>query len=171
MNDTKSERPWPPEAEAHDMVVVGAGIAGINMAYRFQEKFPHRSYVVLEQRQNIGGTWDLMRYPGIRSDSDLYTFGFEWRPWPEKIPIAEASKIIKYMKESIAEYGIDKRILFQHKLRQARWSSKEQAWTLAVDTTDKLGEVTTKYFRTKFVVLGSGYVLLGLISSQLSDSQ
>ncbi|TID25178.1 High osmolarity signaling protein [Venturia nashicola] len=149
-----------PSLEIHDfdMLIIGAGISGINMAYRYQESFPERRYIVLEQRENIGGTWDLMRYPGIRSDSDLHTFGFAWRPWPEKIPIAEGGAILEYMKESAAQYGIDKNILFQHKVKESNWSSREQAWIVQADAIDEQsGKTIVKHFRGKFVVLGTGY--------------
>jgi cation diffusion facilitator CzcD-associated flavoprotein CzcO len=130
------------------------------MAYRFQASFPKKSYVIIERRQNIGGTWDLMKYPGIRSDSDLYTFGFAWRPWPEKEPIAEGHQILKYMNDSAAEYGIDKNILFQHKMVEARWLSREQAWTIKTEVTDHItSQKSTKWFRGKFMVLGTGYVI------------
>ena len=141
----------------HDFLIVGAGISGINMSYRFQQHFPGKSYVVLEQREQIGGTWDLMRYPGIRSDSDLHTFGFAWRPWEEKEPIAEGYKILKYMNESAAMYGIDKKILFKHKVIEAKWQSREQRWTLQVDATGPDGQATTKFFRAPFLIMGTGY--------------
>lgn len=127
------------------------------MAYRYQESFPKARYVILEQRENMGGTWDLMRYPGIRSDSDLYTFGFAWKPWPEKIPIVEGGAILKYMKESAAQYGIDKNILFRHNVKESNWSSREQAWTVEVDVIDgESGKRSVKHFRGNFMVLGTG---------------
>jgi hypothetical protein len=147
----------PKDIQDFDMLIIGAGISGINMAYRYQDSFPRGKYIVLEQRENMGGTWDLMKYPGIRSDSDLYTFGFAWRPWPEKIPIAEGGAILKYLKESAAQYGIDKRILYQHKVKESKWSSREQAWTLTVEAVDGAsGKTNVRYFRGKFMVLGTG---------------
>jgi cation diffusion facilitator CzcD-associated flavoprotein CzcO len=144
------------EIEDYDFLIVGAGISGINMSYRFQQHFPKKSYVVLEQRENMGGTWDLMRYPGIRSDSDLHTFGFAWRPWEEKVPIAEGYKILRYMKESASMYGIDKKILYRHKIREANWNSREQAWTLTAEVTNTDGSKKTKFFRAPFLVMGTG---------------
>ncbi|KAF2667840.1 putative flavo protein [Microthyrium microscopicum] len=146
-----------PEIVEHDLLIIGAGISGVNMAYRFQERFPHMSYRVLEARQDIGGTWDLMRYPGIRSDSDLYTFGFEWRPWPERIPIAGGDKILKYMKDSAAEFGIDKKICLGSTVLEAKWSSKRQAWTLAVQQARTGSAQELRYYRAKFLVYASGF--------------
>src|ERR1700749_444145 len=103
MNGAPIEAVKPLEIQDYEMLIVGAGISGVNMAYRFQENFRDRSYVILEARKGMGGTWDLMRYPGIRSDSDLPSFGFAWRPCTEKIPIAAGGKIVKYMKEAAAE--------------------------------------------------------------------
>ena len=151
--------PLPPAIEIndYDVLIIGAGISGINMAYRTQTMLKGKSYVVLERRANMGGTWDIMRYPGIRSDSDLHTFGFPWRVWTQESPIAEGPLIVKYMKESAAEYGIDKHILYNHKLKVAKWQSREQSWTLTVEATAKDGSVETKFFRGKFIVLGTGY--------------
>jgi cation diffusion facilitator CzcD-associated flavoprotein CzcO len=158
MDEKTKDIPFTPQVHNLDMVIVGAGISGINAAYRYQTAFPSSPYVVLEARMCMGGTWDLMRYPGIRSDSDLYTFGFAWRPWPNQTPIAEAGEILEYMNESAAQYGIDKRILYSHKLREARWTSKEQQWTLDVKVTNDIGKESTKRFRAKYIVLGTGYV-------------
>jgi cation diffusion facilitator CzcD-associated flavoprotein CzcO len=98
-----------------------------------------------------------MRYPGIRSDSDLYTFGFAWRPWKYSTPIAEGPLIKKYLKECAEEEGIDKNILYKHKLKTAKWLSREQTWTLTVEANNDDGSKHQKYFRGKFVVLGTGY--------------
>ncbi|KAI6898198.1 monooxygenase [Hortaea werneckii] len=137
----------------YDVIIVGAGISGINFAYRLQEKCPDLSYCILEGRHEIGGTWSLFKYPGIRSDSDLYTFGFSWRPWNEQSSIAEGPRIIKYMKESAAMYGIDKKIHFHHKVDKANWSSSERNWTLDV-TANKTEKKT---YRGKFFMLCTGY--------------
>jgi cation diffusion facilitator CzcD-associated flavoprotein CzcO len=145
------------QIEDYDFLIVGSGISGINTAYRFQQHFPKKSYVVLEQREQMGGTWDLMRYPGIRSDSDLQTFGFPWRPWEEEQPIADGWKILKYMNESASMYGIDKHILYKHKVKEANWHSREQAWTLTVVATGTDGSEKTKYFRAPFLTMGTGY--------------
>src|ERR1700759_3907339 len=116
-----------------DVLIIGAGISGINAAYRVQTQAPKgTTYAILEARSAIGGTWDLFKYPGIRSDSDLYTFGFPWRPWREGKAIAEATLILKYMDEAVEATGIDKNIRFHHKVIAADWSSEEQCWTLDV---------------------------------------
>lgn len=136
----------------YDLLIIGAGISGINCSYRLQTKLPNIKFTVLENRDDVGGTWDLFKYPGIRSDSDLFTFGFAWHPWPHSSPIAEGPLIISYMKESISKYGLEKYIKFRHRVLSADWSSKTNKWTLAVDNN---GEKKT--YTAKFVVLGAGY--------------
>jgi cation diffusion facilitator CzcD-associated flavoprotein CzcO len=137
-----------------DVVIIGAGISGINSAYRVQTQAPPgTSYTVLEARDNIGGTWDLFKYPGIRSDSDLYTFGFSWRPWTDGKAIAEAPLILDYVKESAAMYGIDKKIRFQHKVISADWSTEEMVWKLDVGG----GGGQRKSFTAGFLIMGTGY--------------
>ena len=135
-----------------DVIIIGAGISGIDTAYRLQTQVPEYSYTILEARNALGGTWDLFRYPGVRSDSDLHTFGFPWRPWPEQIAIASGASIVKYIKESSAEYGIDSHVQFQKKLTAANWSSDQQLWQLTVDVD---GE--KEIYRSRFLVMGSGY--------------
>lgn len=142
----------PLSAEAYDLVIIGAGISGINCSYRLQTKLPHLKFTVLENRDEIGGTWDLFKYPGIRSDSDLHTFGFSWYPWPHESPIAEGPLIIAYMKECVSTYGLDKYISFRHKVLSADWSSKTSRWSLAVENNGK-----KKAYTAKFIVLGAGY--------------
>lgn len=135
-----------------DVIIVGAGISGINTAYRIQSELQGYSYVIVEGREAIGGTWDLFRYPGVRSDSDLFTFSFSWHPWNLDNPIAEGGAIVKYMKETATLYGIDKHILFKHKVVTASWSSANQSWTLAIDHD---GE--RKSFTARFVIFSTGY--------------
>ena len=135
-----------------DVVIVGAGISGIDAAYRVQTELPERNYTILEGRGSIGGTWDLFRYPGVRSDSDLFTYGFPWRPWTERRGIAEGASILNYLKESTAIEGIDRHIQFHHSLIAANWSTEKQMWTLKVNAKD---EIT--YLHARFLIMGSGY--------------
>ncbi|OQV06636.1 hypothetical protein CLAIMM_11178 [Cladophialophora immunda] len=139
----------------YDVVIVGAGISGIAFAYRLQEKNPDLTYCILEARHEIGGTWSLFQYPGIRSDSDLFTFGFPWRPWQEKTAIARGSKIVEYLKECAAHEGIDRKMKFNHHVNRAQWSTTDKTWTLNV-TADGNGD-STKVLRTRFLLFGTGY--------------
>ena len=136
----------------YDMIIIGAGISGINAAYRVQTQLPNYKYTILESRSAIGGTWDLFRYPGIRSDSDLHTFGFPWRPWSDKKTIADGTSIRNYIRESAEAYGIEKKIQFHHKVLAGDWSSEEQRWALSIEAD---GEKRTYYAR--FIILSTGY--------------
>lgn len=142
----------PPTPTTYDVVIIGAGISGINTAYRLQTQLPSCNYTIIEARGALGGTWDLFRYPGIRSDSDLHTFCFPFRPWPEKKAIADGPSITKYINETAALYGIDKRVQFHKKFVGADWSSKSELWTL---TLDARGEKET--LQARFVIIGTGY--------------
>ncbi|GFF55912.1 FAD-containing monooxygenase EthA [Aspergillus udagawae] len=139
----------------YDVVIVGAGISGVNFAYRLQERNPNLTYCILEARHEIGGTWSLFQYPGIRSDSDLHTFGFGWRPWREKEPIAQGSMISNYIKESAEQEKIDRRIKFFHRVDKISWSTASKAWTLDI-TLNNPGSAK-KVLRTRFIMLGTGY--------------
>jgi monooxygenase len=135
----------PPTAldtTSADVLIVGAGISGIGAAYYLQREHPQRSYVILEARDASGGTWDLFRYPGIRSDSDLHTFGYEFKPWRDEESIASADKILAYLRETAAEYGIDRKIRFHSKAISASWSSQDARWTVEVEHAGT-GERTT----------------------------
>ncbi|HTU72144.1 MAG TPA: NAD(P)/FAD-dependent oxidoreductase [Trebonia sp.] len=131
----------PPPADV-DVLIVGAGISGIGAAYYLQREHPQRSYQILEARGASGGTWDLFRYPGIRSDSDLLTFGYEFQPWRDEDTIASAGKILAYLRETAGEHGIDRNIRFHSTVAGASWSSADARWTVEVHHADT-GERST----------------------------
>jgi monooxygenase len=137
-----------------NVVIVGAGISGIDAAYNLQTKCPNKSYTVLEGRESIGGTWDFFRYPGIRSDSDMCTLGFRFKPWEGEKIVADGSSILNYLRETVEEYGIDEHIHFNQKVQTASWSSAESKWTLSVENK-KTQEPQT--FTCDFLFLCGGY--------------
>lgn len=116
--------------EHFDVLIVGAGLSGIGTAYRLQSRCPNRHYAIVEARDAIGGTWDLFRYPGVRSDSDMATFGFPFRPWRGDVSIASGEAIRDYIGDTAAEYGIDRKIRFGHRITRAQWSSDTARWTV-----------------------------------------
>ncbi len=119
-----------------DVLIVGAGISGIGAAYYLQTMQPNRTFAIVEARGEIGGTWDLFRYPGIRSDSDLHTFSYEFKPWENEKAIASADAIMSYLRETVSENGIAPRIRFHHKVISASWSSADNRWTVDIERTD-----------------------------------
>ncbi|MFK8009424.1 MAG: flavin-containing monooxygenase [Saprospiraceae bacterium] len=137
-----------------DTLIIGAGISGISAAHYMQTDCPNKTYGILEGRKNIGGTWDLFRYPGIRSDSDMYTFGFAFRPWTNAKTIAPREAIIKYLEDTIKEEGIDQHILFEHRVNKATWSSENSLWTISANTPDS---DQPKIFTCSFLSLCTGY--------------
>lgn len=141
------------KVENFDVIIIGAGISGINFAYRIQEKCPTLNYVILDARHEVGGTWSLFKYPGIRSDSDLYTFGFPWRPWSEQTSIAEGSAIKNYLHDSAKMYGIDKHIQFKHTVNNASWSTPQKRWNLDVTVDGK----QKKTVRGQYMLFCTGY--------------
>jgi len=120
-----------------DVLIIGAGISGISAARHLQIDCPHKTFAVLEGRQNIGGTWDLFKYPGIRSDSDMYTLGFRFRPWTSSKAIADGPSIMNYLNETVDEYCIKEKIRFGQQVRSASWSSAEALWTLEIEADGK----------------------------------
>ncbi len=143
----------PGNAEYHDVLIVGAGLSGIATAYHLQTKCPAKTYVILEGRSAIGGTWDLFRYPGVRSDSDMHTLGYPFRPWRNSTPIGDGSSIRKYIAETAHEYGIDRKIRFGHQVTLASWSSEDALWTV-----DAMGpEGKPVQLACNFLCMCSGY--------------
>ena len=138
--------------EHFDVLIVGAGLSGIGAGYHLQTQSPDRSYVILEGREAIGGTWDLFRYPGIRSDSDMYTLGYSFKPWTEAKAIADGPSILKYVRETARDYGIDKHIRYGHQVKAASWSSEDARWTVEAVQGGKMVRITAN-----FLFLCGGY--------------
>jgi monooxygenase len=136
------------------MIIVGAGLSGIGAACQFQTNCPDKSYAILEGRAAIGGTWDLFRYPGIRSDSDMFTLGYRWKPWLGPKAIADGASILDYVRETATENGIDAKIRFGHKVKRASWSSERALWTLEVEQTAAQSVVQ---FTCRFLYACAGY--------------
>ena len=139
-------------AEGYDVVIIGAGISGIGAAYRIAERNPATRYLILERRERVGGTWDLFRYPGVRSDSSIYTLCWPWAPWPGEEYVAEGDRIRDYMEDAAHRHGIYQNIQFRTRVTSADWDSASDTWTVQA-TTD--GKPIT--YRTRFVFFGSGY--------------
>jgi monooxygenase len=131
--ETQSEMQEPPEEEEVDVVVIGAGISGIDAAHHMKVDCPQCSFVVLERRASHGGTWDLMKYPGIRSDSDMYTFGYNFFPWPKPISIATGGEILEYLDQAIDDSSIRDHIRFNHQITSAAWDSGMARWAVRCD--------------------------------------
>jgi cation diffusion facilitator CzcD-associated flavoprotein CzcO len=140
--------------EHFDVIVVGAGLSGIGAAWHLQDRCPDRSYAILEGRESIGGTWDLFRYPGIRSDSDMYTLGYRFRPWRDPKAIADGPSIKTYIEDTAREYGIDRRIRFGHRVVRAEWSSADARWTVHAEAGAARSPVQ---FTCGFLYACSGY--------------
>ncbi|KNC20217.1 FAD-containing monooxygenase EthA [Arthrobacter sp. RIT-PI-e] len=140
-----------------DVVIVGAGLSGIGAAYRVSTELKDKSFAVLEARTAIGGTWDLFRYPGVRSDSDMFTLGYPFRPWTEAKAIADGSSILRYIRETAEDPRIRERIRFSTKLIAAAWSSADARWTLDLEVTDDDGGTERRSLTCGFLYLCSGY--------------
>lgn len=143
----------PVSAEHFDVLIVGAGISGIDAAYHLQQECPDKSFVLLETQETFGGTWATHKYPGIRSDSDLFTFGYGWKPWKGAL-IASAAEILNYLDEALDEQDIRRHIRYQYQVGDATWSSEEKQWTLTVTDTNSGEE---RLFTTSFLWMCQGY--------------
>jgi monooxygenase len=142
------------QPEHLDVLIVGAGLSGIGAAHHLQRSAPRKSYAILESREDLGGTWDLFRYPGIRSDSDMHTLGYRFRPWTEAKSIADGPSILRYVRATAEEEGIDRHIRFGHRVTAASWSSAEARWTVEVERGDGGAPLT---LTCGFLFMCSGY--------------
>ena len=129
-----------------DVIIVGAGISGIAAGYNLKKSCPNKSFSILEGRENIGGTWDLFKYPGIRSDSDMHTLGFRFKPWIHDKSIADGPSIMEYLHETISEYKLNDNILLNHKVDSANWNSKKSQWELKINVNNDLKDMTCNFF-------------------------
>lgn len=137
MNGPPSRLGWPDLSLEHlDVLIVGAGLSGIGAGYHLQSECPGKSYAILEARERSGGTWDLFRYPGIRSDSDMYTLGYSFRPWEDAKSIADGPSILRYVRQTAGDHGIDRKIRFGHRVVRAEWSSADARWTVEAERED-----------------------------------
>ncbi len=139
--------------QSFDVLIVGAGLSGIGAAYHLSTKCPNKTYAILEGREAIGGTWDLFRYPGIRSDSDMFTLGYNFKPWNDTQAIADGPRIRAYIEETAREHGITEKIRFGHKVTRASWSTPDARWTVETKRADG----STAKFTASFVMMCSGY--------------
>jgi monooxygenase len=137
-----------------DVLIVGAGLSGVGAGYHLQSKFPGRSYAILEARGAICGTWDLFRFPGVRSDSDMFTLGYAFRPWGSSKAIGDGQSILDYVRDTASKYGVDRNVRFHHKVTRAEWSTPAKQWTVYAERTDT-GEAVT--FTCGFLFGCSGY--------------
>jgi monooxygenase len=149
--------------ESVDVLIIGAGLAGIGGACQLRRNSPNRSFMILESREASGGTWDLFRYPGFRSDSDMYTYSYGFKPWKDKSTIADGYKILNYIREAAAEYDVEQHIRYQHKVVTANWSSADKCWLVTSErrgagdgsgTGESVEQVTIS---CKFLFNCSGY--------------
>ncbi|MBT3530368.1 MAG: NAD(P)/FAD-dependent oxidoreductase [Gammaproteobacteria bacterium] len=135
-----------------DVLIIGAGISGISAACHLRQKCPSKTFAILEGRKALGGTWDLFRYPGIRSDSDMHTFGFNFKPWTNPKSLADGPSILKYLNEAVAEHQLEDQIRYSHRVEKASWSESESCWT--VITNNEKGEKESISSRVLFMCSG-----------------
>jgi len=150
----KHEKPSDLKAATHlDVLIIGAGISGLGMAVHLKEKCPGRSFAILDQRSDIGGTWNLFQYPGIRSDSDMHTLGFEFEPWREQKAIADGPSILSYLRRIKDERGLNDHIRLGHKVLSASWSSSDARWTIAAEVEGQ----GVCHLTANYLFMGTGY--------------
>jgi monooxygenase len=138
--------------EHFDVLIVGAGLSGIGAAYHLQKSCPTKRYAILEGRETSGGTWDLFRYPGVRSDSDMYTLGYSFAPWRQAKAIADGPNILKYVRQTADENGIEQKIRYSHIVKRASWSSEQACWTVDVEYQNEL-----RQYICNFLLMCAGY--------------
>ena len=143
-----------PSPEHFDVLIVGAGLSGVGAAWHLEDRLPGKRYAILEARDDLGGTWDLFRYPGIRSDSDMHTLGYRFRPWTHTKTITDGDSILEYVRDTAHERGIDEKIRYRHRVVRAEWSSAESRWTVEAECTDT-GETVS--FICDFLWTCTGY--------------
>ena len=151
---TAAARGGAPDAEHVDVLIVGAGLSGIGAACHLQQRCPERSFALLESRERSGGTWDLFRYPGVRSDSDMYTLGYGFRPWRGREAIAAGPSILAYVRETAREYGVDQRIRYRRRVTSAAWSTAAARWTVEIEAD---GGAARERMSCAFLSLCCGY--------------
>lgn len=144
-------------AEHFDVLIIGAGLSGIGTAWHLGRYAPEKTFAILENRERIGGTWDLFRYPGIRSDSDMLTMGYSFRPWTHPKAISDGHLIREYITDTAREAGIDRKIRFRHRVVRAEWSSAEARWTVTAVRCDDAGREETVRFTSRFLASCAGY--------------
>ena len=140
--------------EYFDVLIIGAGISGIGSACHLRQKCPKKNFVILEGRESLGGTWNLFRYPGIRSDSDMYTYGYNFKPWPDGKAFADGTTILKYLKQTSAEHNIDEHIRYRHLVKSASWCSENACWIVKAKNGENDETVS---IRSGFLLVCSGY--------------
>ena len=136
-----------------DIVIVGAGISGIAAAYNLQKSCPTKSFTIFEGRSNLGGTWDLFKYPGIRSDSDMHTLGFRFKPWIHDKSIADGHSILEYLNETVDEFNLREKIVFNHKVVSANWITAESLWHLEILHDDITTKMTCNFLFMCFYLI------------------
>src|SRR5579875_2589507 len=141
-----------PAGDYTDVLIVGAGLSGIGAACHLQAEAPGVSYAIVEARERSGGTWDLFRYPGVRSDSDMYTLGYAFRPWRERKAIADGPSILRYIRETAAEFGVEDRIVYRTRVVSAAWDSAAALWTVEAER-----DGARVAYRARFLALCPGY--------------